>query len=359
MSDIFEKIYQSFTGQKLAVPDGFIPTESQVYQAEIIFTTLQRKEEYNTTFFDGKGRFMPEKSVMFMAGKTRQPIVDQFFDDIFPRAYSALYQYQCVPTFDIDNAYAFKGKSLVKNAGGMVKNIFSDRQRAASRFQTWTGKKDPYDTYSYIIETCRSFGLRPLFFIQMGNYNNGFDTNIDFNSREGKQLLQFLSENGEIGIHPSYASNTDKELLRKEFQTLSDIVGKKITKSRQHFLMLRFPQTYRNLLELGITEDYSMGWSSQIGFRAGTTRPFLWYDLEQEEFTNLTVYPFPCMDGTLHEYMNLSQEDALDEITRFVTQIRNHQGVFVPLWHNHSINDKWEWQGWQTVFEQMLALACP
>jgi len=360
MESIFDKLYFSFTGQKINTPDNFVPSPAQLYQAEILFTTLQRKEEYGTDLFDEKGRFMAEKSIMHLAGKSKKPMVDAFFDEIFPGAYASIYPYQCIPTFDIDHAYAFKGKGFIKNAGGMAKNIFSDRKRASARFNTWLNPQaDPYDTYDYIIQTCKSFGLRPLFFIQMGNYGNGFDTNIHFKNPEGRKLIEFLAEHGDIGLHPSYASNTDVEILKREYDLLSEISGKSITKSRQHFLMLRFPETYRRLIDLGITEDYSMGWSSQIGFRASTSRPFLWYDLEKEEFTNLTVYPFPCMDGTLHEYMNLPVEEAIDEISNLVAETRRHQGVFVPLWHNHSVNDQWEWNGWQTVFEQMLALGCP
>jgi len=360
MESIFDKLYFSFTGQQINALNNFEPSPAQLYQAEILFTTLQRKEEYKTDFFDDKGRFMAEKSIMHLAGKSKQPMVDAFFDEIFPDAYASIYQYKCIPTFDIDNAYAFKGKGFAKNAGGMAKNIYSDPKRASARFNTWfDAKADPYDTYGYIIQICRSFGLRPLFFIQMGNYNNGFDTNINFKKSEGRKLIEFLSVHGDIGLHPSYASNFDEETLKREYDLLSEISGKPITKSRQHFLMLRFPETYRRLIDLGITEDYSMGWSSQIGFRASTSRPFLWYDLEREEFSGLTVYPFPCMDGTLHEYMNLPEEEAIDEIANLVSETRRHQGVFVPLWHNHSVNDKWEWNGWQTVFEQMLALACP
>lgn len=360
MDSIFEKLYFSFVGQQMLIQNNFVPTPAQIYQAEIIFTTLHRKEEYNSNSIDSKGRFPAEESAMYMAGKNNQAIVDAFFDEIFPNAYSSIYRYQCVPTFDVDNAFAFKGKGFVKNVGGMVKNIFTDRKRASARYKTWVGKtKDPYDTYDYIIETCKSFGMRPLFFIQVGNYNNGFDTNVNFKSSEGRNLLKYLAQHGDIGLHPSYASNSDVEILKREHGILSELIGSPITKSRQHFLMLRFPETYRRLIDLGITEDYSMGWASQTGFRAGTSRPFLWYDLEREAFSNLTIFSFPCMDGTLHEYMRLSTDEILDRITHLVNETRSYQGVFVPLWHNHSVNDRWEWEGRQTVFEQMLALACP
>lgn len=328
--------------------------------AESLFATLHRKEEYEPVALDDKGRFPAEKSALFAAGKHQIPLVDDYFDSLFPGAYATQYAYQCIPTFDIDNAYAFRGKGMAKNLGGMAKNLFSDPKRALARWQTWTGKQpDPYDTYAYLVETCRSFGLRPIFFIQMGAYANGFDTNIDFRCAEGRRLLQYLAQHGEIGLHPSYASNADAELLKREYNTLSETIGRPVTKSRQHFLMLRFPETYRRLLALGIREDYSMGWASRPGFRAGTSRPFVWYDWQHHEFSDLIVYPFAAMDGTLHEYSRLTPDQALSTVEKLVDETRRHHGVYTPLWHNHSVNNRWEWEGWQPVFEQMLAFACP
>lgn len=359
MDDIFERLYISFMGQKMPAERAFAPTEAQAAEARLLFGLLQRREEYAPARPDARGRFRPEDSAQFLAGRHTVPVVDGFFDTLFPGAYAARYAYQCIPTFDIDNAYAFRAKGWTRNAGGMAKNILSDRRRARARLSVWRGGLDPYDTYGYIVDTCRSLGMRPLFFIQMGNYRNGVDTNIRFTDPAGRRLLEFLSAHGEVGLHPSVASNADADLLKREHGELSGMLGRAVTQSRQHFLMLHFPQTYRRLADLGIREDYSMGWSSQVGFRAGTSRPFLWYDLEREGFGELTVYPFGAMDGTLHEYLRLDPEAATRTVQPLITQTRMHQGVYTPLWHNHSVNDRWEWAGWQSVFEEMLAFACP
>lgn len=360
MESTFEKLYFSFTGEFL--PETYRAPDSplRVGEAGYFFETLQRFEEYKPQHLDHFGRFPAEKSQLYLTGKHKLPVVDAFFDDLFPGRYAERFKYQCTPTFDIDNAYAFRAKGFAKNAGGMFKNMLSDRPRAGARWKTWLNAgADPYDTYAYIVECCKSFGMRPLFFIQTGNYNNGKDTNIPFGGKDGRTLLQYLSAHGDIGLHPSFASNADTDLLKREHAQLSEIIGRPVTKSRQHFLVLRFPETYRRLVELGITEDYSMGWSSQVGFRAGTARPFLWYDMERGAFADLMVYPFACMDGTLHEYLNLPPGEAVDTAAALIDEARVRNGLFTPLWHNHSVNDRWEWRGWRTVFEQMLALACP
>ena len=360
MESAVKRLYYSFFGQEMPASLRNFAEADVEQKASDLFDRLQRREEYGSKALDSKGRFKAEDSEAFRDGKITLPELDLFMESLFPGAYAATFSYQCLPTFDIDNAYAFRGKGLMKNVAGMAKNLVSDTQRARSRFQTWlNASKDPYDTYAYILETCQSFGLRPLFFIQMGSYNNGYDSNIPFRKKEGRALLDLLSAHADIGLHPSYASNFDKQILYREYTELNDILGKKVIKSRQHFLMLKFPDTYRNLLELGIQEDYSMGWASQTGYRAGTCRPFLWYDLEQNSFPGLTVYPFTNMDGTLHEYLKLNPDRALEQISEFIEQTRAAQGVYTPLWHNHTVNNRWEWNKWQPVFEQMLALSCP
>jgi hypothetical protein len=349
-----ERIFYSFLGRLPQAGENMLP------EAEMVFAELQRAEEYNLPHQDEKGRFPAEMALRVKQGKAEEAPVDNWFDDAFPGVYASEYGYTCIPTFDVDHAYAFRGKGVWKNAVGLLKNGLNDPERFQSRIAFLRGKQpDPYDTYGYILQVCHSLGLKPLFFIQMGSYANGYDVNLNFRHSEGRNLIRFLAREARVGLHPSFASNQNSDLLRREYDLLSDIVGEPVRAARQHFLMLRFPDTYRRLEALGIREDYSMGWPSHTGFRAGTCRPFRWYDIRRELFSELTVFPFACMDGTLHEYLKLSPEQALNRAESLIHTTRKHQGVFVPLWHNHTVNNRFEWKEWQAVFEQMLALSCP
>ena len=136
---------------------------------------------------------------------------------------------------------------------------------------------------------------------------------------------------------------------------ISGITGKKIRKSRQHFLLLRLPETYRNLLSLGIEEDYSMGYPGICGFRAGICTPFRFYDLQNEKETNLLVFPFQVMDTSLNKYMKLSPQEAQRHIEELVDEVKEVNGTFISIWHNESLHDRGKWKGWRLVFEQMLA----
>jgi hypothetical protein len=137
---------------------------------------------------------------------------------------------------------------------------------------------------------------------------------------------------------------------------LKKIVGKEISKSRQHYLNLKFPKTYNNLVKAGITEDYTLGFADQTGFRAGICTPFYFYDLKNETKTNLFIVPFQVMDGTLLNYMKSSTDEAFEEIKSIMKEIKEVGGTFVGIWHNETVNDLGEWKGYREVFEKMNKL---
>lgn len=135
------------------------------------------------------------------------------------------------------------------------------------------------------------------------------------------------------------------------------MLKREITASRQHFLKLNLPYTYRQLLDQDIQMDFTMGFAAEPGFRAGICTPFFWYDLEAEVATSLRVYPFALMEGTLRDYMNLDADEALKTIQQIVDEVKKVGGTFISLWHNESLSDQKRWKGWVRVYEQMLELA--
>ena len=99
-------------------------------------------------------------------------------------------------------------------------------------------------------------------------------TNYALNTASFQKLVGHLDQRRSLGIHPSYRSHQNYDLLQAEYKRFSGLLGHETHISRQHFLLLSLPDTYRKLISLGIREDYSMGYASSVGFRAGTSRPF-------------------------------------------------------------------------------------
>jgi len=320
-----------------------------------VFFMLSRYEEYHCKEKDKHSRMKAEKSLAYEYGFLENPVVDIWVDHLLEKLslkHNPNLKFKFLQTYDIDNAYAYRYKGAGRNIGGLLSAFFKLQWKYFWQRIMVLGDfmKDPYDSYGYQLKIVEKTGVKPLWFLQIGDYSK-YDTNIPVKSSGFLNLISYFKKFGSLGLHPSYASNFDVTKLQKEHKRLSKINGIKITQSRQHYLVILWPSTYRNLIDLGITDDYTMGFSSHSGFRAGTCRPFLWYDLEAEEPTQLTVHPFFCMDGTLREYMKLLPDEAIEKIKLGMKKTMEYGGEYVSLWHNHSVSDKNEWEGWRRVFE--------
>ena len=130
-------------------------------------------------------------------------------------------------------------------------------------------------------------------------------------------------------------------------------------RSRQHYLRFSLPETYQQLIDLEIEEDYSMGYASHVGFRASTCTPFYFYDLDFEIQTPLKIFPFVLMDTTLNDYMKLTPKQSLGRIKDLYMEVKKVNGTLITLFHNESISGYMRWNGWQRVYQTMLKLIAP
>ena len=338
-----------------------------------IFYLVTRYEEYHDDpkHFDEHGRFIAHFSVAHREGFLDRPIVNLWIELIkdelsllFPYLIFKKHAYAYLPTYDIDMAWRYKHKGLIRLMGGLARDIAQGKfDEVIHRVKTLQDKAcDPDDTFDYIFSLTKRFNLNPIYFWLLSDYKKPFDINTHFETPALRTLIQTISKTNKVGIHPGYASNTNDEALKQEVQRLADILSVgttpfRVTASRQHFLKLKFPQTYRRLLTLGIKEDYTMGYADAIGFRAGIASPFYWYDLEREETTDLMVHPFQVMDVTLLRYLHFSPNEAINKTKQIIQWVKMTGGEFCTLWHNTSLCETNEWHGWRKVYEEIIRMA--
>jgi hypothetical protein len=114
------------------------------------------------------------------------------------------------------------------------------------------------------------------------------------------------------------------------------------------------PKTYQNLINLGVKEDHTMGYSTHMGFRAGIASSFFWYDLEKNKETDLKLIPFCVMDITPMFYRKERPEQASLSINKLIQSVKDVDGLFISLWHNDSLGETDRWKGWRKVYTNML-----
>lgn len=322
------------------------------------FFMLSRLEEYQTGVLDHHGRFMSSASVLFQDKNYRLPAVDLWrfefqkkLSAFFPEIKFQATKFELQPTIDIDSAFAYKHKGFKRMIGGFAKDFYSFNLRNAQRrFASVFGfKKDPYDTYDFASQTAKEFGVKITWFFLLSDYSHE-NINLPYNSKKLVELIRSLHQHHHIGIHPGYHKlNLDAE-LEKEIHRLKEIIGTDVKHSRQHYLRMTLPDTYRLLIQVNIEQDYTMGFADDIGYRAGTAIPFPWFDLNSNETTRLIVHPFVLMDTTLKNYLHLNPDDAIEIITEMKLQCMNLNLPFCFLWHNESLSEHHSWIGWKKVW---------
>ena len=320
----------------------------------IIFWLISRYEEYGENNLDEHQRYISTNSAAAKLNFLHQPLADILCKEIWQRIgldYTIVKNgFELIPSFDIDVAWAYKNRKLTRNLGAAFKH-----GKIAERTKVWLGKeKDPYDTYDYIHDISTKVN-RIICFALLGDWSK-YDKNIHWKNDNYQSLLRSLNTLGGMGIHPSYDSYLNAEKIEEEISRLEKIVGHEVVKSRQHFLRLNFPSTYENLIQCGIQRDFTMGYSDQVGFRAGTSFPYKFYNLRTDKISNLLVFPFAYMDSALKDQLKLSPSQSKDLINKLTNEVKEVGGIFMCVWHNSSINDKGEWQGWKDVLDYTVSL---
>ncbi len=369
---LFEKgiFDQEFSFSKFKDLPCFYMTwnKNSVYNFDLfaaIFFLVTRYEEYLPFIKDKYGRFTSDESYAFKEGFLEKPVVNIWINDFrdklkarFPNFVVNQKSYKFTPTIDVDAAFAYKKKGFWRVVGGYLKNL-RDRnfEEIMLRTRVLIGKEsDPFDTFEYLADVHRSRQLNPVYFILFGEYGTN-DKNLPPYNTYFQNLIRHIADYADVGIHPSYTSNFQTEKIPIEVKNLSKVLRNDVKKSRQHFLMLTFPLTYRRLIEEGITDDYTLGFAGRSGFRAGICTPYYFYDLEDETVTRIRIHPFTVMEGTLKDYRNLSADEALEVMKRLIDEVKAVDGEFISIWHNESVSDKGRWVGWRKVYEEMVDYA--
>lgn len=327
------------------------------------FYLITRYEEYLPYVQDIHERFPATESLAFKNNFLEKPVVDiwakKFLEILkvkFPDFEYEKKEFEFISTIDVDNVYAYKQKGILRNVGGFIKDFFTLRlDNFISRLLVLLNfRKDPYDTFDILLDYSKKYNLKTIFFFSLGDYTT-FDTNISSSNNKYKSLIKSVADYVNVGLHPSYFTMQNANKLKKEKNKIESILNKPIVKSRQHFLRFKLPETFQNLIDVEISEDYSMVYADQIGFRASTCTPFYFYDLDFEIQTPLKVFPTTIMDTTLNDYLNLVPVVAKSKINNLISEVKNVNGTFIMLFHNETLSENKRWKGWRKVYEDVIS----
>jgi hypothetical protein len=327
------------------------------------FYLLSRYEEYLPHDKDEYGRYAHTNALAFREGFLHQPLVNcwlllfkQKLVARFPEILFRKNDFKCILSYDIDIAYSYLHKGFVRTAGGFARSIVKGEWAAVKdRWAVLRGqKRDPYDCFEWLDAMhlyCRS---KPYYFFLVAKKQAGYDKNTSTDQKAFQRLIEYYAGTYKTGLHPSWQSGDDMGLLMEEREWLETVADTPIIRSRQHYIRLTLPKTYRQLMKAGIEKDFSMGYGSINGFRASVCSSFAWYDLEQETTTPLLIYPFCFMDANSYFEQKHTPQQAYAELVQYYEQVRKLNGMMMSVWHNSTLGTDPMFKGWRELFELFM-----
>lgn len=329
------------------------------------FYLVSRYEEYLPHKPDQFNRFEARSSLAYQNDFLDKPLVNLWVAELekqlrlaYPDLKVTYPVYRFISTIDIDNAYKYKLKGVMRSFGGYFRDLVRlDKQDFIQRTSVLFGNTpDPFDSYEYQLGIQRKYNIHVLYFFLLGDYGVN-DKNHPSNNLYFQKLIKHLADYAKIGIHPSFGSNGNTEQVKIETNRLSRIIHREVVNSRQHFSMLKFPDTYAGLLELDIKHDYSMGYGNYNGFRASICHPFYWYDLDDELETGLKIHPYILSEVTLRYKQAATIADAAELARPLIEEVKKYNGELVTVFHNDTMGTASEWLHWYRVYEDIVKLA--
>lgn len=325
---------------KVNANDNNNGTVVYVVEEDIIYNTffyISRAEELIAEERDQHGRFAAAYSILGIQNRLQIPIVDEYArfltktlericteaGEVCPTVLPAIGFSAINLTHDVDTIANYRH---LRGALGGIKRGHIQDVISSMRDR----ENDPAYTFPWLLEQderLRSHHPHThMIYFMKHTRGRGYDyPQYCLHGRDYHHLVQMLNNHGALlGLHSSYYGEIRQPMAHH----------------RSHYLRCSIRQM-QCLVDFGITDDYTMGFADEAGFRLQTTRPVRWINPETWTLTNLVLHPLTIMDVTLSQpgYMNLSEDEAFYYCQRLIDKVRQNGGELTLLWHNSNLGE--------------------
>jgi len=303
------------------------------------FYLLSRYEEYLPHFKDEKGRYPAKESLAFREKFLLIPVVDLWassFLKVLLTHFPDIQYKEKKPTkataVYVNSAYLYLQRSLLKTTIAYLRDIVKFRFKNISLHTKvlLRLRKDPYNTFTWIVNTCKKTKIKTTVFFNLGEPID-FKDAVNTKREKFKSLVKFTSDYTTVGSLFSYSSlrvNIQKETEKKELESLTH---RKVASSMNAEYSIKLPDDYKSLVELEIDTDYSLVYENVPGFRASTCTPFLFYDLDYEITTPLTIAPIAFSTAAMQSKHHSERVKVINQLQSVINEVK---GTFIVIYTN-------------------------
>jgi hypothetical protein len=338
---------------------GFFTNFDHDFKYDVLgmsFFMLARLEEFFSDNVDQLGRHRGKNSLSQVNKYLDIPVVD-IYSEIFINYLNRKLnirlisntKFETIVSCDVDNPYLFNRafKNIIKRAAA---DLLLRRDLVSATYsligsiapKSFSQKFDPFSWgIDYIIDINNrhrnvvQFNFIP--FVTDPRYD-GFD---GFNSEPVKKMFMRIKNSGhKVGIHPGFNTfNSQKNMIKSinQFKKMQRQLGfPSFISGRQHYLRWQTGVTEALLMEAGVNEDSSLSYADYGGFRCGTCKPHLLFDISTNQNTKIKELPLIVMETTYFGkgYLNLKTDEIFNRMNEKKKWCKKMNGTFSILWHN-------------------------
>lgn len=323
------------------------------------FYLLSRYEEYVPHVKDLVGRFPYKESLGHQHGFLQKPVVDLWAQKLvyvlkerFPGLEQKSKSVRFTSLIDVSVSHSFAHRGLFRGGIGMFLDLIGLKFRKVGQRLLVLSKlrKDPYDNFIPLIDIHKKCGVSSIFFFQYARYSR-YDKNISTENNAFKHLIKSVADYSTVSLAASYSSFTNMELLKQEKENLALVINKAVNFVRQRYNRVDIPETYRNLVGAEFTDDFSMGFTHETGFKAGTCTSFYYYDILLEIQQPIKIHPFAVHDYALLKYE--SEDEIFKVLDQLYTQVRQVNGHFMTVFSNELLGTEGE-INWIELYDKIV-----
>lgn len=301
-----------------------------IIRTDIVYNTfffISRAEELINHQRDEHGRFLAKYSILGQNNRLMIPTVDEYarmlmklLDLPMPTpSLSKIYL-----THDVDSIEQYRHWRGA--LGGILRGKGREVMAALKDIHN-----DPAFTFSWLISQDKKVENAEVIYFIKDTLGKGYDyPQYDINGKDFEQTKRLIEHSeAHLGLHSSY------------YGVSENATAMQYPLHRSHYLRCSIDNMQR-LADMGITDDFTMMFPDQVGFRLQTTRAVRWINPKTMQLTNLVLHPMTVMDCTLSnpQYMNLTEDEAYFECQRLFEKIYQNAGEVVLLWHNTSVTQE-------------------
>ncbi|WP_421323012.1 polysaccharide deacetylase family protein [Aeromonas veronii] len=323
----------------------------------LTYWALTRLEEVGRKDLDNHQRFPAVSSHAYQHGYLERPIIDEWLmilglviQRVWPDIELKQHEFSIKVSHDVDSPsmYGFKPWPTIGRmmAGHLLKRrdlkafFTAPYVKLATRSQLHPA--DPYNTFEWLMDISEANNIKSAFYFICGG-NHSHDADYEPEHPVIRNLMRRIHERGhEIGLHPSYGTFQQPELIKQEAERLKRIcaeesIEQQLWGGRMHYLRWEQSTTMRAWAGAGMTYDSTLGYADRPGFRCGTSFEYPAFDPVAQEQLNLRIRPLVVMECTVIDavYLGLGVTDAAEEkIQQLKMRCQQVSGTFGLLWHN-------------------------